>query len=163
MNKGLDALEKIDHTICLNLNNKTLQFNLDKYEDCDCKDIREFCDCYEVIENELKDYQEIKEIAKHYNWDDITSKIFNVETDEKYRHLFNSAIVNIQEDYRKARALEIIKTKRVDVRAFIEILEKGWTWEQYMEEENDENTGGHQFSNDRLTQEEFNLLKEVSL
>lgn len=58
---------------------------------------------------ELKDYQEIKEIARRYNWDDITGEIFNVKTDKKYRDLFNSAIVNIQEDYRKARALETIR------------------------------------------------------
>lgn len=54
MSRGLEALEKLNHTVCLNLNNKTLQFNLDKYEDCDCKDIKEFCDCYEVIEKALK-------------------------------------------------------------------------------------------------------------
>lgn len=61
------------------------------------------------------------------------------------------------------KALEIIKKKRVDVRALIEILEDEWTWEQYMDEEDDRNTGGHQFSNYRLTQEEYDLLKEVLL
>ena len=61
------------------------------------------------LEKELKDYQEIKEIAKRFNWDDFTSEIFNVETDKKYRDLFNGAIVYIQENYRKARALELVK------------------------------------------------------
>ena len=57
--------------------------------------------------------------------------------------------------------LEIIKNKRVNTRALIEILEDKWTWEQYIDEEDDINTGGHQFSRDRLTQEEYDLLKEV--
>lgn len=68
-------------------------------------------DNMEIIEKELKDYQEIREIAKRYNWDDITSEIFNVKTDKKYRDLFNSAIVDIQKDYRKARAIEIIEAE----------------------------------------------------
>ncbi len=63
---------------------------------------------FDIIEKELKDYQEIKEIAKHYNWNDITGEIFDVKTDKKYRDLFDSAIIDIQEDYRKARALEIL-------------------------------------------------------
>lgn len=62
---------------------------------------------------------------------------------------------------KKLKALEIIKEKMVDARALIEILEDEWTWEQYMDEEDDRNTGGHQFSRDRLTQEEYDLLKEV--
>lgn len=139
---------------------KTFIFKFERESAVDCLYISGALD---IIEKELKEYQEIKEIAKRYNWDDITSEIFNVKTDEKYRDLFNSAIVNIQEDYRKARALEIVKEKRVDTRAFIEILEDEWTWEQYMDEEDDINTGGHQFSRDRLTKEEYNLLKEVLL
>ena len=92
-------------------------------------------------EKKLKDYQEIREIAKHYNWDDITSEIFNVKTDKKYRDLFNSAIVNIQEDYRKARALMVIK-KHIKINAH-RIFSDGY--------ENE------------LTQEEYDLLKEVLL
>lgn len=64
---------------------------------------------YDIIEKELKEYQEFKDIAKRYNWDDITSEIFNVNADKKYRDLFSSAIILIQEDYRKARALEGLK------------------------------------------------------
>lgn len=61
------------------------------------------------------------------------------------------------------QAFEIIKNKRVNTKALIEILEDEWTWEQYMDEEDDINTGGHQFSRDRLTREEYELLKEVLL
>ena len=64
---------------------------------------------------------------------------------------------------KELKALEIIKEKRVDTRALIESLEDDWTWEQYMDEEDDINTGGHQFSRDRLTHEEYELLKEALL
>ncbi|MBR3917168.1 MAG: hypothetical protein IKJ59_00325, partial [Clostridia bacterium] len=102
MSKGLEKLKDIKQLLSLN------QYGGDK-------DKQVVNDELYTIEKELKDYYEIKEIAKRYKWDDITSEIFNVETDKKYRDLFDSAIVNIQEDYRKARALEIIKNKRVNV------------------------------------------------
>ena len=62
MNKGLEALEKIDHTICLAFNeNNNALFNKDKYEHIDCKDIDEFVDCYDIIEKELKALEIIKD------------------------------------------------------------------------------------------------------
>ena len=51
---NLEALEKIDHTVCLNLNNGTLKFGLDEYDNCDCKDFEEFDECYTLIEKSLK-------------------------------------------------------------------------------------------------------------
>lgn len=62
----LEALEKIDHTICLNYNNHTLAFNLDSYKDgpngcsIDCKDFVEYTECYETVENELKEGEKNK-------------------------------------------------------------------------------------------------------
>lgn len=85
------------------------------------------------------------------------------EFELKYAKTHVALCKSREENSNEKQALKIIKKKKVDVRAFIEIFEKGWTWEQYMEEENDKNTCGHQFSNDKLTQEEFNLLKEVML
>lgn len=107
----------------------------------------------DIIEKELKDYQEIKEIAKHFNWDDFTSEVFSVETDKKYRDLFNSAIVDIQKDYRKARAFEIIKEKKVNVSALLEL--------DNLQQYNDycDMVGGCK----RLAQEEYDLLKEILL
>lgn len=110
--------------------------------------VYEIGDC-DIIEKKLKEYQEIKEIAKRYNWDDITSEIFNIKTDKKYRDLFNSAIVNIQEDYHKARAFEIIKVKKVQVATLL--LSNTCV--------------GYNFARgslgEDLTQEEYDLLKEV--
>lgn len=61
MSKGLEALEKIDHTVCLAFNeNNNALFNKDEYEHIDCKDIDEFVDCYGIIEKELKDFEWLK-------------------------------------------------------------------------------------------------------
>ena len=59
---SLEALEKIDHTICLNINNGTLKFGLDEYDKCDCQSVEEFVECYDTIEKELKDYEWLKSI-----------------------------------------------------------------------------------------------------
>ena len=108
-------------------------------------------DRFETLEKELKEYQEIREIAKRYNWDDITSEIFNVETDKKYHDLFNSAIVNIQEDYRKARAFDIINNNHL-IEGFISSLCETKNYDDY------KNT---YITN--LTEEEYNLLRDVLL
>ena len=106
-------------------------------------------DKFETIEKELKEYQEIKEIAKRYNWDDVTNEIFSIKTDKKYRDLFNSAIINIQEDYRKARAFEVIKVKKVQVATLL----LSNTCVGY--------NSARGLLGEDLTQEEYDLLKEV--
>lgn len=69
MNKELtplEALEKLDHTICLNFNNKDLKFNLDEYKQgpnngpIDCKDWEELSNCYDIVEKELIGSKELK-------------------------------------------------------------------------------------------------------
>ena len=130
MNKGLEALEKLNHTICLNLDNKTLVFGLDKYDNCDCKDIYEFSKCYEFIETALKNYEKL-------NHD------YSIVVDEK---------VSMACEYaKKLKALEIIKNK-----VFPLCYVKSHTWEQYR---------NSCFSKEKnaLTQEEYDLLKEVLL
>ncbi len=64
-----------------------------------------------AVEKELKDYHEIKEIAEHYHFNDLARDTHMTTTDEKYLRLFNAAIPDIQADYRKARAFDIIKKK----------------------------------------------------
>ena len=106
------------------------------------------------------------ELIKELN---VCKSTSNIEKElKRLEEIDNAPIVPIHinrynELSNKEKALEIIKEKRVDTRALIEILEEEWTWEQYMDEEDDANTGGHQFSRDRLTQEEYDLLKEVLL
>ena len=56
------------------------------------------------------------------------------------------------------------KEKEVDIHNFKEILIKQeWTYEQYLNEENDPNTNGNQFAYKLLTRYEYDLLKEVLL
>ena len=125
MSKGLEALLEAKRVAHISITTATWDYVIEPN--------------FDIAEKELKEYQEIKDIAEHYNWDDITSEIFNVKTDKKYRDLFNGAIVNIQEDYRKARALEIIKRiSHYDIPFLDYVLDNG-----------------------NITKEEYNLLKEV--
>lgn len=65
MNKKLsplEALEKIDNTVCLN----HLAFGVDKYDHCDCRSIEDFVDCYDTIEKSLKAFEIIK--VKEVDW-----------------------------------------------------------------------------------------------
>lgn len=139
MSKGLEALERYVENAWFD-------------EDSEYYLTAEHLDDYHIIKKELKEYREIKEIAKQYDWENITKEIFNVNADKKYRDLFNSAIVNIQNDYRKARALEIIKEKRVDVARLL----VSNSLEQY-------NNFDKRDILIILTQEEYDLLKEVLL
>lgn len=47
MSKELEALEKLNHTICLN--SPTIKWGIDTYEHIDCKDDKEFVKCYNII------------------------------------------------------------------------------------------------------------------
>ena len=132
MSKGLEALQRLfDH-------NYGNDFYIKAEEDA------------ETIEKELKDYNEIKEIAKHYNFEDLGHEVYKIDTDRKWQLKFDAGIVAIQEDYRKARALEIIKKKNVDITS----LRCASSLEDYNRKEN---------GFDPLTQEEYDLLKEVLL
>lgn len=57
--------------------------------------------------------------------------------------------------------LLIILLEEVNIHNFKEyIVFKDWTYEQYVEEETDPNTSGHQFAYKLLSREAFILLKE---
>lgn len=51
--KSLKALDKLDNTLCLNANRQNLEFNIDKDEHIDCKDVDEMVDCIEIIKKDL--------------------------------------------------------------------------------------------------------------
>ena len=95
-----------------------------------------FWESYRIIEKELQRLM-----------------VYDIQQEQNEKWLENAK--------KKLKAFEIMKNKRVNVRAIIGILENKCTWEQYMDEEDDTNTSGHQFSRDRLTREEYDLLKEV--
>ena len=129
---GLEALEEI-----------IKYYNLDMGSD----EFYAVKGAHETIEKELKDYHEIKEIAKRYHWDDLVHDTHMIDTDEKYLRLFNDAIPGIQADYRKARAFDIIKKKSV----WLERLHNVEDCDHYNSLYNEKC---------RLTQDEFDLLKK---
>ena len=55
-----EALEKIDHTICLNFNEHTIKFGIDTFKEgprndsCDCESIDEFCECFEILREAIR-------------------------------------------------------------------------------------------------------------
>ena len=51
MSKELEALEKLNHTICLN--SPTIKWRIATYEHIDCKDDKEFVKCYNIIRKAL--------------------------------------------------------------------------------------------------------------
>lgn len=61
MSKGLEALEKIDHTICMNNLANNIKWDIDKYDHCACVSVEDFVECYEIIEKELNALEIIKE------------------------------------------------------------------------------------------------------
>lgn len=76
-NLELKALEKINHTICLNYNNKTLKFGIDCYDHIDCNNADEFIDCYNTIKSALerkekseKDLEVLDLVRKLFVYDD---------------------------------------------------------------------------------------------
>lgn len=91
----LEALEKIDHTICLNNLAKNIVWNIDKEEKCDCESIEQFVDCYDVIEKELEMSSMAKKLLKAMFVFDKECGIFvkkvsmNDETKRKLRDWFN--------------------------------------------------------------------------
>ena len=62
MSKELEALEKLNHTICLN--SPVIKWSIDEYDHIDCKDEKEFVKCYNIIEQALDQYEkQEKEIS----------------------------------------------------------------------------------------------------
>ena len=124
----------------------------------------EYQEQFDIVEDSLQELHERREMMQRFN----ESSTPDVIADEIYKKLPTTltysevqSLILIRNKYEQA--FEIIKNKRVNTKSLIEILEDEWTWEQYMDEEDDINTGGHQFSRDRLTKEEYELLKEVLL
>lgn len=111
------------------------------------------------IEEELKDYHEIKEISKRYHFDDLARDTHMTTTDEKYLRMFNAAIPSIQADYRKARAFEVVKREPSAAEA-VQLFEDYGEYEDFLKD-------GESYLNKKfvlvphLSREEFYLLKEA--
>ena len=102
-------------------------------------------------------YQSLDQAEKFEN---LMSK-HNIKSVEELEHIILNNATGEQSfsDFVKYNVKPFL-TKKVNFQTLIPIIEKGWTWEDYMDEENDRNTGGKQFADERLTKIEFDLLKE---
>lgn len=101
MKKGLEAYEKINHTLCLNSGGATekkedgtivqgnILFNIDKDYHIDCNDNDEMIDCLETIESVLteadKNAQIIAILKKYFNFtfcDEFNKICIQAKTDK---------------------------------------------------------------------------------
>ena len=136
---GLEALKEIkngDFITCRTCEEK-------QYNGCLCcrRHLSNTSSLFNTIEKELKDYYEIKEIAKHYNFDDLGRDVYKAETDRKWQLKFDAGIVSIQEDYKKARVLDVLKRiSHYDIHFLNYLLSEG-----------------------KITKEEYEILKKVLL
>ena len=63
---ALKALDKIDHTLCLNINEGNLKFGLDKYDKIDCEDIYELLNCIDIVRRALINAQQPQYVPPTY-------------------------------------------------------------------------------------------------
>lgn len=111
----------------------------------------------DIIETSLKRLEEHDKIFKKYDIKDmwLEPALYVIK---------NHFPMDTETQLKKLKVLDIIEEKDVDVHNFKKIIIKqDWTYEQYIDEENDSNTSGHQFAYKLLTEEEFSLLKGVLL
>ena len=116
------------------------------------------------MSKELKAVKYLKE-NKRRRWingdrlEDLMEK-YNINSVEELEHIILNNATGEQSfnDFIRYNVKPFL-IKRVNFQTLIPIIEKGWTWEDYMDEENDRNTGGKQFADEQLTEIEFNLIR----
>jgi hypothetical protein len=64
--KEKEALEKLNHTICLNANTGGIKWGVDTDEHIDCVSVDEFCDCYDVLDKVVAKAEPMK-VNNYYN------------------------------------------------------------------------------------------------
>lgn len=179
MNKELEALEKINHTICLNNLEHNIKWALDKYDNCDCRDFTEFAKCYDTIETALKQAEENEKLLNVFRnaltiERDIPPELEIKESEKGCSYVFKEAVKihenRIEEMYKKSlrewvfknafpkelAVLEIIKRKKVDVSILVRLIAISL---EPLKEYNDTIWGDEK--ENRLTEEEFEILKEA--
>lgn len=118
MNKGLKALDEF-------------RLLINNYEEkWDANTTSFFRSCHDAIKDALEDYYEIKEISENYHFNDLGHDVFKVETDRKWQLKFDAGICDVQEDYKKARAFELIKEGGCSLEHIL-LIEKTKNYEEY--------------------------------
>ena len=74
----MDALDKLDHTLCLNILEGNLKFSLDDYHDgpfdtpIDCVNVYEMLDCIDIIRKALIESSKSNPASPYWPYDPIT-------------------------------------------------------------------------------------------
>lgn len=107
MTEELKALEKLNHTICLNNNEGTLKFGLDDLDHIDCNTLYEFVDCYNTIEQSLKAFEIIKtkQVDLHTVNNVKSCREYNLKMMGRYAYYENKTLTEEEYDLLK----EILK------------------------------------------------------
>lgn len=127
---------------------------------CLSEECSDFYDYQCNIEYALRDYSEIKEMEKYYHFDDLAHDTHKIETDRKWLVRFDAGICDIQEDYRKARAFDIIVKKEINIYQ----LNKCSSYAEYNKYILDEYRHDKEGLAIRaLSEEEFDLVKRAML
>ena len=71
-----EAYDKIDNTLCLN--SLKLEFNIDKEEHIDCKDVEEMVDCLDTISDLVDIEEDVFETIIHIEKEDIKDRSINL-------------------------------------------------------------------------------------
>lgn len=136
MSKGLDALKELKETCETHMGRMVYILQEDRFE---------------ILEKALKEYELLKEHANKYEANNL---------DEMMRLIHNGWVYERKEN-KKERALEILRTKRVQLDTLFSILNC------HKEKENSVQLSLYNscvgLSERKLTQEEYDFLKEVLL
>lgn len=154
MTKELEALEKLDNTLCINNIRGNIEFGIATEELIDCNSVIDMIEYLEVVGSALKELQAIKEAkpSEAFKCVDVLKEDGCITT-----LVQGKALETIRQYILKAekleKAWEVVKEKSVNVL----ILKDSFIYENGLEYYNKE----WHWKYLALTQEEYDLLKEV--
>jgi phosphotransferase system IIA component len=132
MSKELEALEKLNHTICLN--SPVIKWGVDTYDHIDCKSESEFAKCYKIVlealDQKAKQEKEISALDRLCeNQDKLNAK--------QYECISDLIIAN----EKQKKIIDVLKDKEVNIANVFGVM----TW----------------FENDKEACEKYNIYSTL--
>ena len=103
---GIEALGKIDNTICLNSLEKNIRWNIDESQHRDCKNIEECFKCCDTIKKELTALEIIKETPEFAWYVMMYKNAYEMIEDRKSFRL-DESVEELEEKFRLVK--EVLK------------------------------------------------------
>ena len=97
--KSLEAIAKIDNTICLNSLEKNIRWNIDEIQHCDCKNIEEFFKCCDTIKKEITALSIIKETPE-FAWYVLMYKNAYEMIEDRKSFRLDESVEELEEKFR---------------------------------------------------------------